>query len=100
LPRALVELIAQKAEGNPFFVEEMVRSLRETAVIEPSSGRFVLAAPVDQIHVPDTVQDVIAARIDRLADEPKRALQVASVIGREVRRRVLRPVSDIRAVTQ
>jgi class 3 adenylate cyclase/tetratricopeptide (TPR) repeat protein len=96
LPRALVELIAQKAEGNPFFVEEVVRSLRETGAIEPSGGRLVLAGPVDQIHVPDTVQDVIAARIDRLADDPKRALQVASVIGREFTRRLLGRLSEIR----
>src|SRR6185295_19016230 len=78
LPRTLLELVALKAEGNPLFVEEVVRSLRETGSIEPSSGRFVLTSPIDQIHVPDTVQDVLAARIDRLADEPKRALQVAS----------------------
>ena len=82
LPRTLVGLIAMKAEGNPFFVEEVVRSLRETGV--------------DRIHVPDTVQDVIAARIDRLADDPKRALQVASVIGREFTRRLLGGLSEIR----
>jgi hypothetical protein len=89
LPRALIDLIARKSEGNPFFVEEVVRSLRETGAIEASSGRFVLGAAVDRIHVPDTVQDIIAARIDRLADDPKRALQVASVIGREFTRRML-----------
>ena len=96
LPRALIELIARKAEGNPFFVEEVVRSLRETGAIEPSDGRFVLAGPVDRIHVPDTVQDVIAARIDRLPEEPKHVLQVASVIGREFTRRLLGRLSEIR----
>ena len=96
LPRSLTELIAQKAEGNPFFVEEIVRSLRETGAVEATNGRFVLAAPVDRIHVPDTVQDVIAARIDRLADEPKRALQMASVIGREFTRRLLGRLPEIR----
>jgi tetratricopeptide (TPR) repeat protein len=95
LPRTLIELIALKAEGNPFFVEEVVRSLRETGAIEPSNGRFVLATPVDQIHVPDTVQDVLAARIDRLAEGPKRALQVASVIGREFTRRLVGRLSEI-----
>ncbi len=77
-------------------MEEVVRSLRETGAVEPSDGRLVLVAPVDQIHVPDTIQDVIAARIDRLADEPKRALQVASVIGREFTRRLLGRLSEIR----
>src|SRR5262249_51841914 len=96
LPPGLIALIAGKAEGNPFFVEEVVRSLRETGAVRPANGRFVLAAPVDQIHVPDTIQDVIAARIDRLTDEPKRALQVASVIGREFTRRLVGRLSAIR----
>jgi class 3 adenylate cyclase/tetratricopeptide (TPR) repeat protein len=94
LPPALIALIAAKAEGNPFFVEEVVRSLRETGAVRRADGRLVLTAPIDQIHVPGTVQDVIAARIDRLAEEPKRALQVASVIGREFTRRLLGRLSE------
>jgi class 3 adenylate cyclase/tetratricopeptide (TPR) repeat protein len=97
LPPALTALIAGKAEGNPFFVEEVVRSLRETGAVRLADGRPVLAVPVDQIHVPDTVQDVIAARIDRLPEEPKRALQVASVIGREFTRRLLGRLAEVRA---
>ena len=96
LPPGLVALISSKAEGNPFFVEEVVRSLRETGAVNPADGRQVLVVPVDQIHVPDTIQDVVAARIDRLTDELKRALQVASVIGREFTRRLLGRLSGIR----
>ncbi|HXJ78413.1 MAG TPA: adenylate/guanylate cyclase domain-containing protein [Candidatus Methylomirabilis sp.] len=97
LPPELTALIAVKAEGNPFFVEEVVRSLRETGAVQPADGGHVLVAPADQLQVPDTIQDLIAARIDRLADEPKRALQVASVIGREFTRRLFQRLTEIRA---
>jgi class 3 adenylate cyclase/tetratricopeptide (TPR) repeat protein len=85
----LKALIGRKAEGNPFYVEEVVKSLRESQALRPDGGRYVLAGPVAAITVPDTIQDVITARIDRLAEEPKHALQVASVIGREFTRRLL-----------
>jgi class 3 adenylate cyclase/tetratricopeptide (TPR) repeat protein len=96
LPTGLVELISLKTEGNPLFVEEVVRSLRETGAVKSAGGRHVLVAPVDQIHVPDTIQGLVAARIDRLTDEPKRVLQVASVIGREFTRRLLGRLGQIR----
>src|SRR5262245_7997535 len=92
-PPALMSLIATKTEGNPFFVEEVVRSLREAGAVSMADGRHVFAGSVDQIHVPDTIQDVIAARIDRLGEEPKRALQMASVIGRDFTRRLLGQLS-------
>jgi predicted ATPase len=97
LPPELTALIAAKAEGNPFFVEEMVRSLRETGAAQPSEGSYVLVAPVDQIRIPDTIQDLLAARVDRLADEPKRVLQAASVIGREFTRRLFGRLPENRA---
>src|SRR5260370_13544821 len=67
LPEELAAVIAQKAEGNPFFVEEVVRSLQETGAIRPAGDRYVLTRPLTEIFVPDTIQDVIMARIDRLA---------------------------------
>ena len=74
LPDELVALIVQKAEGNPFFVEEVVKSLQETGAIRQQDERYVLARPLDDIVVPDTIQDVLMARIDRLAEAPKQAL--------------------------
>ena len=74
-----------KAEGNPFFLEELTR-----AVTVP--GGF---APT--VAVPDTVQGVLMARIDRLADEPKRALQTAAVLGREFSLRLLEAIWKGRA---
>jgi class 3 adenylate cyclase/tetratricopeptide (TPR) repeat protein len=89
LPEALVALIVQKAEGNPFFVEEVVKSLQETGAMQRQGDRYVLARPVDDIVVPDTIQDVLMARIDRLEEAPKRTLQLAAVIGREFPRPLL-----------
>ncbi|HEY7040653.1 MAG TPA: adenylate/guanylate cyclase domain-containing protein [Methylomirabilota bacterium] len=95
LPDELRALIADKAEGNPFYVEELVRSLEETGALRRVEGRLALTRPVSQIAVPDRVQDVIAARVDRLADAPKVTLQLASVIGREFSRRLVDHVSPI-----
>ncbi len=83
LPEDLEAFLARKGEGNPFFVEELVKSLRETGTIRQTDGGYVLTKPLGRVVVPGTVQDIVMARIDRLADGPKRALQVASVIGRE-----------------
>jgi predicted ATPase len=83
LPDELVRLVARKAEGNPFFLEEIGRTLLETGAVRASTGHLTLARPAATIVVPDRVQDVIAARIDRLAEDQKRTVQVASVIGRD-----------------
>ena len=72
--------ILQRGEGNPFFLEELART-----VVEHGAG--------DQV-IPETVQGVIMARLDRLADAPKQLLQVASVVGREVPRRLLERLSQ------
>jgi predicted ATPase len=80
LPEDLQTLIARKAEGNPFFVEEVVKSLREAGVLQRASDGYVLTRPLDETVVPDTIQYVIMARIDRLPEPPRRALS-PSVIG-------------------
>jgi class 3 adenylate cyclase/tetratricopeptide (TPR) repeat protein len=94
LPGELAVLIARKAEGNPFFLEEIGRALVDTGAVRREDGRLVLAAPASAITVPDRVQDVIAARIDRLGEDQKRTVQVASVIGREFALRLLRRAAD------
>jgi tetratricopeptide (TPR) repeat protein len=100
LPEELKSLIVTKAEGNPFFVEEVVKSLQEVGAIRRDGNRYVLARRLDEIVVPDTIQDVIMARIDRLEEAPKKTLQLASVIGREFTRRLLDRIADIRAQTE
>ncbi len=89
VPAELQRVVASKAEGNPFFVEEVLKSLVEVGAIRRSGAEYVLAKRIADIYVPDTIQDVIMARLDRLDEEPKRAIQTASVIGREFTVRLL-----------
>jgi class 3 adenylate cyclase/tetratricopeptide (TPR) repeat protein len=90
-PGNLRENILLKTEGNPFFVEEVVRSLIELGAIkwQESDQRWVVTGDRDQVDIPDNVQTLLTARIDRLEEETKRILQVAAVIGRSFSYRVL-----------
>jgi class 3 adenylate cyclase/tetratricopeptide (TPR) repeat protein len=99
LPEELRALVGRKAEGNPFFVEEMIKALGETGAIRRDGERWVLGRPLDQIEVPDTIQDVLMSRIDRLEEEPRQALQLAAVIGREFTQRLLDRIAEIRRGT-
>jgi len=81
--------------GNPFFLEESVRALIETKVLEGERGRFRLIRPVQALQVPPTVQVILASRIDRLSAHDKRLLQIASVIGKEVSFELLQDVSEL-----
>jgi tetratricopeptide (TPR) repeat protein len=95
VPAELRDLVYRKAEGNPFFVEEIVKSLVEVGALRSAGDGYVLAQPIEDVYVPDTVQDVIMARLDRLADEPRRAIQTAAVIGREFTVRLLERTSEL-----
>ncbi|HET7876016.1 MAG TPA: AAA family ATPase, partial [Methylomirabilota bacterium] len=81
---ALMRLLIERTDGNPFFLEESVRTLVETRVIAGERGAFRLARPIESIQVPATVQAVLAARIDRLGPDEKQLLQSAAVIGKDV----------------
>jgi len=89
--------IEAQARGNPLFVEEMIRSLVERGVLRGRRGAYELAAPIEEIALPDTVQAVLASRIDRLGDRDKDVLQAAAVIGREVPGDLLRAVVELPA---
>jgi class 3 adenylate cyclase/tetratricopeptide (TPR) repeat protein len=80
----LMQLLIARTEGNPFFLEESVRTLMETWVLVGEPGAYRLAQALPTIQVPATVQAVLAARIDRLSSEDKRLLQTVAVIGHEV----------------
>ncbi len=91
----LTRLLVDRIGGHPFFLEETVRNLVEAgAVVDEGGGRRVAAMPTTS-QVPDTVQSVLAARIDRLLADDKRVLQTASVIGKDVPRGLLQAVVDI-----
>jgi class 3 adenylate cyclase/tetratricopeptide (TPR) repeat protein len=96
LPHELAGVIAAKAEGNPFFLEEIGHALVETGAVRPEGGQLVLTRAAAAIAVPETVQDVIAARLDRLEEAQKRTVQTAAVIGREFALTLLRRVSELR----
>ncbi|HIE52913.1 MAG TPA: tetratricopeptide repeat protein [Armatimonadetes bacterium] len=73
----LADLIVQKAEGNPFFIEEITKSLKDTGAIDPQTGR--LLHPPQPEDIPSTVEEILLARIDRLEPEYKDTLQAAAV---------------------
>jgi adenylate cyclase len=77
----LAAIIAERAAGNPFFAEEMVRELAQRGVLTGEHGKYVCRTDVAELSVPATVQAAIAARIDRLDTAAKRTLNAASVIG-------------------
>jgi class 3 adenylate cyclase/tetratricopeptide (TPR) repeat protein len=80
----LKRLLIERTEGNPFFLEESVRTLVETGTLAGERGAYRLIKDARTIHVPVTVQALLAGRIDRLTVEDKRLLQAAAVIGKEV----------------
>lgn len=83
LPADTRDLILAKAEGNPFFVEEVIRMLMDRGAIVHEGDRWIATELVSSIDIPDTLQGLLLARIDRLPQESKRTLRVASVIGRQ-----------------
>jgi predicted ATPase len=91
----LKELLIARTEGNPFFLEESVRTLVETGVLVGTSGAYCLAQDVPSIQVPATVQAILAARIDRLPPEEKRLLQTAAVLGMEVPLPLLQAIAEL-----
>jgi ABC-type oligopeptide transport system substrate-binding subunit len=96
LPEVLRQRILERAEGNPFYVEEVIRSLidRGAVVRDHATGRWTATREVATIPIPDTLQGVLVARIDRLQEDTKRVLQMASVIGRIFLYRVLAAIAE------
>ena len=91
----LHDLLIERSNGNPFFLEEMVRNLEETKAVVGNQGASRLVARLDTLNVPRTVQDVIAARIDRLSPAEKLLLQQASVIGTQIPYVLLEAVAEV-----
>jgi len=91
----LKNLILNRSAGNPLFIEEFAHSLVENGAIEKHGRTFVLSGKESDIRVPDTIQGIIAARLDRLEDNLKRTMQVASVIGRDFAFRILQTITGM-----
>jgi class 3 adenylate cyclase len=90
----LKQRLIERTQGNPFFLEESVRTLVETQVLVGEQGAYRLAGTLPSIQVPATVQAVLAARIDRLPPEEKQLLQTAAVIGTEVPWPLLQAITE------
>jgi tetratricopeptide (TPR) repeat protein len=95
LPDLIKNLIIEKAEGNPFFVEEIIRSLIETKQIFRENSHWKAASDSAKISLPNTLRGVLSARIDRLPETSKHVLQNAAVIGRQFDVRVLKPLTSL-----
>jgi class 3 adenylate cyclase/tetratricopeptide (TPR) repeat protein len=90
----LKRLLIERTEGNPFFLEESVRTLIETGVLTGERGAHLLGKSVHALDIPVTAKAILAARIDRLAPEDKRLLQAASVIGKDLPVTLLQAIAD------
>ncbi len=87
-------LLIARTEGNPFFLEESVRTLVETQVLTGERGAYRLARALPSIQVPSTVQAILAARMDRLPPEEKTLLQTAAVVGKDIPFPLLQAIAD------
>ncbi len=96
LPGELRRMILRKADGNPYFIEEIVRTLIDDGVVKRTDNglKWTAAMRVEDIAIPDGLQALLMARIDRLDQETKSTLQLASVIGRSFYYRILEAISD------
>jgi class 3 adenylate cyclase/tetratricopeptide (TPR) repeat protein len=92
----LRELILNRAAGNPLFMEELTHTLLQNGSIQKKDDQFVLTRDVSSVQVPDTIQGIIAARMDRLEESLKRIMQVAAVIGREFAFRILETITEMK----
>jgi len=95
--RALRDLLILRSNGNPFFLEEIVRTLVETKVLAGERGAYRLGGELTTLQVPATVQAVIAARIDRLPHDEKLLLQSSAVVGSDVPQALLEAIADVPA---
>jgi predicted ATPase/class 3 adenylate cyclase len=96
LPSGLRSRIQEKAEGNPFFVEEVIRTLIESGAVTRSEDgdHWLATGPVESINIPGSLQTLLTARMDRLDEETRRILQLAALIGRSFYYRLLEHVVD------
>lgn len=94
LPEPTRQLILERTEGNPFYLEEIIRSLIDQGVIVRAGGNWRATREITQITLPDTLQGVLLARIDRLQEDVRRTLQLASVIGKSFLYRLLAAIAE------
>ena len=94
LPAQLRDLVLRQAEGNPFYVEEIVQALIDMGAIAQADGGWQVTARVDHVTIPDSIEGVIVARVDRLQGEVKEILRIAAVVGRSFLHRILSSLAE------
>jgi predicted ATPase len=95
IDKSLEELVLEKTEGVPFFIEEFIKSLLEQGIIDKRGDRYCMVKDIEGMIVPSTVQDVLMARIDSLAESAKDVLQTGSVVGREFNQDLIQVVTGL-----
>jgi class 3 adenylate cyclase len=91
----LEKSLLERTGGNPFFVEEIVRELLDRRDLVKKGNEYISNQPIDQLKIPNTIQGVLAARMDRLSEDHKRTMQVAAVIGRDFVYSLLRSIMEL-----
>ncbi|HUT83655.1 MAG TPA: adenylate/guanylate cyclase domain-containing protein, partial [Thermodesulfobacteriota bacterium] len=91
----LAELVLEKTEGVPFFIEEFIKSLKDLKIIERKENKYHLAKSTQEVTIPSTIQDVIMARVDSLPAGAKEVLQTGSVIEREFSYALIKKITDL-----
>ncbi len=94
LPESIRRLILERSEGNPLYLEEVIRSLIEQGAIAHEEGTWRATSEISGVEIPETLQGVLLARIDRLQDDVRRTLQMASVIGKSFLYRLLEAIAE------
>ncbi len=94
LSPGIKDIVIKKTGGNPFFIEEVMRSFIDDGVVEITDGKFRITKKVDSVIVPDSINEVLMARIDKLDEETKSLLKIASVIGRNFFYKILVDVAE------
>ena len=94
-PHELGEALMTKAEGVPLYVEEVAKTLLDVGVLRRENGGYRLVRRLDEAGIPDTIQGIIMARLDRLGEDGKRTVQLASVIGRQFLKRLLGRIAGL-----
>jgi len=94
LPEDIWRTIMERSEGNPFYLEEVIRHLMERELIVQDEGGWRASEALEEMSIPDTLQGVLLARIDRLEEDVRRTLQMASVIGKSFLYRILETIAE------
>jgi class 3 adenylate cyclase/tetratricopeptide (TPR) repeat protein len=94
LPKEIEKIIIRKTEGNPFFIEEILRSFIDEGILEVKEGGFVVTEKINAVNIPETIDEAILSRVDKLDEKTRELLNTASVMGRNFYYRILEETTD------